>query len=530
MKKSIFTIFCLAILTISNAQNQTSTVYTNDMDYVLGDVKQAFITNAITTTAQADNLIEGFKTMNVNGIRIPIYATGVNPNETMYDYFYDEAVAAGFKIFANPAQSSGGARIACGILDGTVCNVKSTTYTNALVTRIKAFAVDYPCDWINPFNEDGAPGGEWYGGQMNDIYSQLDGQINGAELIGPCVWGLPGSISVLQNTTIENNITIASSHNLGFNHSDWSTFIALADASNLPVWDSEVNNNDKFGTGSRLEAALDAGVDGLVLYNSWNTISLTNGSVSTGGQDMMDLYLKFRTDKTYYIDCTGTNKRLANTGSSEDAYGTTTSTTGDNVEWKFVDKGNGYYHIQRDAGGSKPRLRTDGSSFADMNSTGSTGTQTYFDFVSGSASGSYHITAINYSGSNKRLQITSGNDVKMTTTSSTGSWVSFKFTQAGDLSSKSSKKTESVILASELIFPGLINSSNTNFKPITLLENRNNYDLKIYNLSGQLVFSTSDMEQAWIPSGAKKGLFIFKVNYINDQGIQSTKRGKVIVN
>lgn len=531
MKKTILTILVFIFFINTNAQHQTSTIYTNDMDYVLGDVKQAFITDAITTTTQVDNLIAGFKTMNVNGIRIPIYADGVNPNETMYDYFYNEAVAAGFKIFANPAQSSGGARIACGILNGTVCDVKSTAGTDALVSRIKAFATSYPCDWINPFNEDGAPGAAWYAGQMNNIYSQLDGQLNGAELIGPCVWGLPGGISVLEGTTIENNITIAATHNLGFNHSQWGDFIALADAYNLPVWDSEVNNYDKYGTGSRLEAAIDAKVDGLVLYNSWNAISLTDGSISTGGQDMMDLYLKFRTDKTYYIDCTGTNKRLATSGSSEDAYATSTSTTGDDVEWQFVDKGNGYYHIQRAAGGTKPRLRTDGTDFADMSSTSSNGSQTYFDFADGWSEGSYLLTLPDYSGSNKRLQITSGEDVKMVTTSSTGSWVSFKFTEADELLSKNSiLNIEDIELeSSELIFPSLINSANPNFKPNRLLEKRNDYNLNIYNINGQVIFTTSDMEEAWIPSSSKKGLYLFDVNYINDDNIKVTKRGKIIV-
>ena len=38
-----------------------NSIYVNDMDYVLGDVKQAFIQNKVTTEAAADNLIAGFK-------------------------------------------------------------------------------------------------------------------------------------------------------------------------------------------------------------------------------------------------------------------------------------------------------------------------------------------------------------------------------------------------------------------------------------------------------------------------------------
>lgn len=290
MKKIILRVLVLQMFIISNAQ---TTIYTNDMDYVIGDVKQAFIQNKITNTTQADMLIEGFKTMKVNGIRIPIYADGQNPNQTMFDYFYNKAVSEGFPIFANPAQSSGGQRIACGILNGTLCNVKDdNTATSILLNTILNFESQYPCKWINPFNEDGSAGAAFSANQMNTIYSVLSTNLQNAELIGACVWGLPGSINVFNNTEIENYITVATAHNLGFNHSRWSDFIALADAYNLPVWDSEVNHNDKFGTGTRLEKALENKVDGLVMYDSWRYIDLTTGVVNNAGETVMALYLK----------------------------------------------------------------------------------------------------------------------------------------------------------------------------------------------------------------------------------------------
>ncbi len=290
MKQLISMLFLFALLPGAFAQ---SSVYTNDMDYVLGDVKQAFITNKITTEAQADNLIIGMKNLGVNGIRIPIYAAGLNPNKTMFDYFYNKAVVEGFLIFANPAQSSGGHRIANGILNGELTSVLNDAIaTNRLVNRIKDFATEYPCKWINPFNEDGRPDAAWSTSQMNTIYSSLYNNVNGAELIGPCVWGIPASIDVFNNTDISNYITVAATHNLGFNHSSWPTFISAATAKSLPVWDSEVNHNDAKDNGTRLEKALEYGVDGLVLYNIWNTISLTDGSVSAAGDEIMTLCLK----------------------------------------------------------------------------------------------------------------------------------------------------------------------------------------------------------------------------------------------
>lgn len=443
--KYLTAVLFLSLAAQTHAQTDGSAIYVNDMDYVLGDVKQAFIQNRITTTTQADNLIDGFKKMKVNGIRVPIFAEGFIPNKAMFDYFFDQALAEGFKIFANPAQHSGGHRIACEMLNGTLCSVfNNNTRTNILIERIRDFAAEYPSDWINPFNEDGAPGAAWSASQMNTIYASLENNLSGAELIGPGVWGLPGGISVLNGTNVRNHVTVVTSHNLGYNHGSWGTFIGLAKSFGLPVWDSEVNHNvsvaNDRGTTTRLEAAIAAGVDGLVLYNSWNYISLTDGSINNAGQTVMDNFLKFRTDKKYYIQNVGVNKRLAADGNSEEAYGASVNTTGPDVEWVFVDKGNGYYHIRRAAGGSLPGLRTDGTDFADMQGVASNGVQTYYDFSVGSASESYHITLPDwqFGEGRKRLQMTTANTVKFVTTQSTGSWVSYQFIEAGDYDAASS--------------------------------------------------------------------------------------------
>jgi len=280
--------------------------YVNDMDYVLGDTKQAFITNKITTEAQADNLLLGFKNMGANGIRIPLFGRGVdgvdlNPNKPMFDYFYAKAVEQGIPIFANPAQGGGGKRVANNMLNGNGANEGEDVAVNGvqaatdeLVNRVIEFSNEYPdCKWINPFNEDGrATSSTWSISQINEIYKRLyEHGLNGAELIGPCTWGLVAGIDMFNKTNIAEYVTVAASHNLGFNHNLWDDFIALADAEKLPVWDSEVNHNDAKGTGTRLEKAIENKVDGLVLYNSWNTVSLTTGAINATGEKAMALYL-----------------------------------------------------------------------------------------------------------------------------------------------------------------------------------------------------------------------------------------------
>lgn len=295
-----FIFICCSCITMFS-QN----IYTNDMDYVLGDTKQRFITGAVKTSEQADNLLKGFRAMKVNGIRIPIFPrdkdTGVdiNPNKPVMDYFYEQAIAQGFLIFANPAQGGGGIRIANHSLTNTNSVNGKQEATDELVNRVIEFSNDYPnCKWINPFNEDGrATNSTWSISQINEIYQRLHAHgLNGAELIGPCTWGLPAGIDMLQNTNITDYITVASSHNLGHHDHLWDDFRALADQENLPVWDSEANNDPGNTDTNKVEAAIANKVDGLVVYNSGNNINLSTGSLSTTNYYYMSRYLKPRTN------------------------------------------------------------------------------------------------------------------------------------------------------------------------------------------------------------------------------------------
>ncbi|WP_139956956.1 RICIN domain-containing protein [Flavicella sediminum] len=368
------------------APTSTGHHYVENLEYVLGDVKQAQITNAYTNTTIIDNALDGFEEMGVNGIRIAIFADNVNPNETMYDYFYTQAKARGFKIFANPAQGSGGARIANGILNGTVASVKNSTATNALITRIKAFAQQYSCDWINPFNEDSRPGTLWYAGQFNNIYSALYGQVNGAELIGSCDWGIEAGILSLQQTNIKNYISIASTHNLGFQHSLWPDYIAAAGS--LPVWDSETNNNVKYtGVATRIDAAIAAGVDGIVLYNSWNTINNTTGELKSAGQDLKDKFTQY-----YYLKNKQSLKKIkpySDVLENSLIVQVPNSWSGTFSQWEIVPTDNGYFRFRNR--GSKMYFRpTNSNDYSDIYSVSSfSGSGTHVQWKTVTASDGY---------------------------------------------------------------------------------------------------------------------------------------------
>lgn len=267
--------------------------FNGNLEIVLGDVKQAQILNRLSTTLQVENLLIGFKALGVQGIRITIFPEGENDNEEMFDYLYTRAKAEGFKIMANPALWEGAQRIANKVLHGTDLDpnnqgsvgpavIGNDEATQIVIDRIKEFANKYEVDWITPFNEDGRPNSTWSTSQINTIYSELHNNVNGAKLIGPCTWGVPAGTLMLTQTDIKQYITVATTHNLGFNHDSWPGFIEAA--GDLPVWDSEVNNNAAFADrATRIDAAISAGVNGLVLYDSWRFISLTDGTLNSTG-------------------------------------------------------------------------------------------------------------------------------------------------------------------------------------------------------------------------------------------------------
>lgn len=720
MKKIILCVLVLQMFIISNAQ---TTIYTNDMDYVIGDVKQAFIQNKITTESQAQYLIQGMKNLGVNGIRMPIFATGLTPNQTMYDYFYNLAIAEGFPIFANPAQSSGGQRVACGMLNGTLCTVKDdNSKTATLINTIETFATDYPCKWINPFNEDGRPGQAWSLSQINTIYDYLKNNINGAELIGSGVWGLPAAIINMNDTNIKDNITVATSHNLGYNHEDWDDFIALADAANLPVWDSEVNHNisESNNRGTRLEVAIASKVDGLVMYNIWNTVNLGNGSINNGGKVMMAMYLKDMPELTpnykidngawienssalidagstlylapfpndgswtwtgpngftaigreisianfnssnsgryvasytspegyvnhftftaglnsgtppiitpyyqidnggwasnttvnisegsklilgpnstssgvwtwygpngfsansrqitvstdiaesdggeyqltmidgngngtiltyniivaradvpfpdpdarYYIDCPEYDVRLGADGNN--AFTTSTSTTGFNVEWTVKESTTaGYYYINCIGSVAKPRIRTQRTTTPQMTTSASTGNQTKWELTESINNTFYLDTSLDFT-SYPRLQINTNEDAAMIASSTENGSVRFTFTDTkkGLVGDSSLSVGDVTKVTPELLFPGLLNATRSEFKPLNQVNNITNYQLEVYSMLGQKLFTTKDIQKGWRPNKYDSGLYIYKVNYVISNQKEIVKSGKFYCN
>lgn len=135
-------------------------------------------------------------------------------------------------------------------------------------------------------------------------------------------------------------------------------------------------------------------------------------------------------NKTYYIDSPIHNLRLAATGESENAYSTSTTSTGADVEWKFIKHSSGAWHIQRAAGGTKPRLRSVNTENADMQETTFTGGWTYFEFPEGQTTDTYYIVLPEGPEAHKRLQINSDGSINMVSNLYNGDLATFKITEA----------------------------------------------------------------------------------------------------
>ncbi len=144
-----------------------------------------------------------------------------------------------------------------------------------------------------------------------------------------------------------------------------------------------------------------------------------------------------QTNTKYYIDNPAQGVRLGATPNGEQPYTAINSPTGADFEWQFIPSGDGYWYIQRAAGGDTPRLRTDDTNMADMSSTSSDGTWEKFALSPGEGEGRYFLSLpLKGFGNHDRLQIDDEKLVRMVDNDqSAGTWESFTFTQVSSSTS-----------------------------------------------------------------------------------------------
>ncbi len=135
-------------------------------------------------------------------------------------------------------------------------------------------------------------------------------------------------------------------------------------------------------------------------------------------------------NKKYYIDVPDHSLRIGADGKGSAPFTTSTSTTGDQVEWVFVANGNRGWHIQLAAGGKLHRLRSRSNGQANMRGATSSGKLTYFKFTSGALPQTHFVTLPDNSNKeHSRLQVDNKGVVKFVSDSQAEGWESFQFTE-----------------------------------------------------------------------------------------------------
>ena len=136
-------------------------------------------------------------------------------------------------------------------------------------------------------------------------------------------------------------------------------------------------------------------------------------------------------NKIYHIDNPAHGLRLAALANSEVLESRTFASAGVNTQWQFVQSATaGLWHIQRAAGGSTPRIRTDLTTTPDMHSTGSSGTWTRFSVTPNPGRpGTYLLTVPLANTENQRLRLLADGTTDFDTVTNTGNNPSFVFTE-----------------------------------------------------------------------------------------------------
>ncbi len=132
--------------------------------------------------------------------------------------------------------------------------------------------------------------------------------------------------------------------------------------------------------------------------------------------------------KTYHIKSSQGNL-LAADAEARTTSSVSTSTVGPSVEWKFVEKSPGLYHIDLNSGGTYSRLYPNNTAIAGLTQDSFSGANTYFSIAEKTpGSGTYHITAIDEENTDfQRLFLNPNSGVAgMSDVGQIGSWSTFE--------------------------------------------------------------------------------------------------------
>ena len=215
-------------------------------------------------------------------------------------------------------------------------------------------------------------------------------------------------------------------------------------------------------------------------------------------------------DKRYYIDNPELNLRLAATSTSTAPFTTAVSTTGIDVEWQFVSKGNGYWHIRRAGGGTRAGLRSNNTSNADMHAISSDGGWSYYEITPSASKGTFYLTLPDGPSEHNRLQMIPSGDVKMISSSNGGVRVSFKLTEVSS-GSKNNDEFDAALMDDIKVYP------NPAINELNISNVSENLIVEVVDIMGRKIksFEKTDQNTMTIDvSGFNPGVYFVNTGYV----------------
>lgn len=187
-------------------------------------------------------------------------------------------------------------------------------------------------------------------------------------------------------------------------------------------------------------------------YNNANWVKIGQGNVSititegSGNNETID------TSKTYYMISPTHNLKIGANG-GEDAFTTSLTATDQTVQWQLTASSTaGFYHIDCIGGGAVPRIRTDQSSLADMQSTNSKGDWTKWSLEAVAGTSYYRLTT--RGGENPRLRVGANGIVEMHPATSTGSNTYISFEEVGSGSGNVAVTSVAISNQNDMLYAG----------------------------------------------------------------------------
>eukprot|EP01063_Lacrimia_lanifica_P017975 TRINITY_DN2494_c0_g1_i2.p1 TRINITY_DN2494_c0_g1~~TRINITY_DN2494_c0_g1_i2.p1 ORF type:complete len:271 (+),score=113.36 TRINITY_DN2494_c0_g1_i2:63-875(+) len=249
--------------------------YPGQVKYFFCDLKTSLNTTQLTM-GNYKAVLDAFQDeMHCNGVRVPLLPTVGSPRD--YPDVYHAAVkyarSKQMAIYANPMENA--------------FRIRRQDYSKF----VAAYADHFEPDFLGVFNE----GGQYCDG---DCMARVTAKVRGllttehpVKFVGVDLMHVDKSLKVLmQHADLVKTLDVLSSHNAGGDSeatkAEWKKLVAFGKKAGKPVWASENPDTWQHGPYSNLTDSIEAGVDGLLTWKTFNKLVDPQGKLTKAGKDI----------------------------------------------------------------------------------------------------------------------------------------------------------------------------------------------------------------------------------------------------